>query len=195
MRVSTSNAGRMTQRKRAALRRGFTLIELMVAVAILAILTMLAAPSFNEAILGNKLTSYANTFVASAQLARSEAIKRNATVVMCRSGDGATCATTGTWQQGWILWRDLDSDGNVDVDTGEVLQIQQALSADFHFTGDAYSLDFLATGGAQVTGGALPPVMLTLCRATPSAGGQERTVELSVTGRTSVARTATGVCA
>lgn len=170
---------------------GFTLIELMVAVTILAVLAALAAPSFNEAILGNKLASYANSFVASAQLARSEAIKRNATVVMCRSADGASCAGSGGWQQGWILWRDADNDDTVDAD--EVIQRQQALSSDYHFTGNAYSVDFLPTGGARITGGG-SPVTLSLCRATPEPGRQERTLRLAATGRTSVEKATTGAC-
>lgn len=166
---------------------GFTLIELLVAAAILAVLAALAAPSFNEAILSNRLASYANTFVASAQLARSEAIKRNATVVMCRSADGVSCATTGTWQQGWILWRDTDNDGTVDAE--EIIQKQQAISSDYHFTGDAYSVDFLGTG--LVSGG---PFTLSLCRATPDPGRQERSLQLWPTGRISVAKTSTGTC-
>lgn len=185
----------MTRRGAARAAVGFTLIELLVAVAILAVLAALAAPSFNEAILSNRLASYANTFVASAQLARSEAIKRNATVVMCRSADGASCATTGTWQQGWILWRDTDNDGTVDAD--EIIQKQQAIASEYHFGGDAgYSLDFLATGGAQKTGGTVLALDddLILCRAAPSPGGQERRLVISTTGRVSVARRAEGVC-
>ena len=179
--------------------RGFTLIELLVAVAILAILAMVAAPSFNEAILSNKLASYANNFTASATLARSEAIKRNTTVVLCRSADGTTCATSGTWQQGWIVMctQNPANPGVCVVGGTEnlVLQRQQALSPDYHFTAadSAYSLDFLGTGEARITGGGAPAT-LTLCRATPEPGRQERTLRVSATGRASVEKTTTGVC-
>lgn len=166
--------------------RGFTLIELMVTIAIVAILATVAAPSFNEAILGSRLTAFANNFVASAQLARSEAIKRNATVTLCRSANGTSCATSGGWQQGWIVLS--DTNGNGSLDTGETLiQYQQALSTGYQLTGDAYSLAFQAIGAGSTS------ATLTLCRSSP-VGSQERVVSVSPTGRTSVKKTATGVC-
>lgn len=169
-------------------RSGFTLIELLITVAILAILMAVIAPSFTEAILSNKLASYSNNFVASANLARSEAIKRNSTVRMCRSGNGASCASNGGWQQGWIVFHDANN--NSDVDAGEtVIQVQNALSTDYHFTGDSYSIVFRAIGAGSTS------ATLALCRATPSPGGQERAITVSVTGRASVNTTRTGICA
>ena len=172
-------------RRRAA---GFTLIELMVTLTVLGFLLAVAVPSFNNAVLGNKLTGYANSFLASAQLARSEAIKRNAAMTMCRSADGTTCATSGGWQQGWILFNDKDGDGSVNGDETRV-HYQQALGSDFSFTGDAYSITFQSTGLSATSG------TLTLCRKLPSPGAQERVITLSATGRVSSAITKTGTCA
>lgn len=152
---------------------GFTLVELMITVALIAILAALAAPSFNDAILSNKLTGYSNSFVSSAQLARSEAIKRNTRVKLCISADGAVCAASGGWQQGWIV-QFVDIDG-----VTRVAQHQQALSSDYRFTGNVSSIDFQSIGvGATAA-------TLTLCRATPSVGSQARVIGVSTTGNVS----------
>ena len=104
----------MTMRRRAEhtveppARRagGFTLIEMMTAILILAILVGLAVPSFNNASLSGKLTGFANDLLASSQLARSEAIKRNVAVTMCASSDGSTCDDPEGWETGWIVVAD-----------------------------------------------------------------------------------------
>jgi type IV fimbrial biogenesis protein FimT len=169
--------------------RGFTLIETMVVVTIAVILAMLAAPSFQSVFLSNKLAAFANDFVASTQLARSEAIKRNQVVRVCRSADGASCAASGTWQQGWIVFNDINN--NSAVDSGEtILRKQEAVSSDYHFTSSVgtYNLAFQAIGAGSDT------ATLYLCRAAPSAGSQERTITLGPTGRTVVTTSKTGSC-
>ncbi len=77
------------------------MIELMIAIAVLAILAGLALPSFRAAVQNNRISSQANELLTAFHLARSEALKRNSPVVVCASSDGDTC--TGGWTDGWIV--------------------------------------------------------------------------------------------
>lgn len=72
--------------------RGFTLVELMVTVAVLAIVAAIAAPSFRNLLLNSRLTAAANELSAALQGARMEALRTNARVVVCPSTDGSSCA-------------------------------------------------------------------------------------------------------
>ena len=164
----------------------FTLVELLIAIAIFAVLMGVAIPAYNDMTLGSKLRSQSNDLVAGAVLARSEAIKRNAFVRMCVSADGANCIAGG-WEQGWVVFHDADDDGVLDV--GEtVLLRHQAAASGFKITGTVASVRFQGTGvgATQAT--------LTACRATPSVGTQERVVNITATGRASVTKTNAGTC-
>jgi type IV fimbrial biogenesis protein FimT len=172
---------------------GFTLIELVVSVTILVILAWVAVPSINSAMLGNRLASYANDFVASAQFARSEALKRNAPVILCRSSDGAACAADGDWTQGWIVMCRTNSASSNMCDNpagAEVLLLQRhpALSTEYHFTADAYSIVFPGSGIGTTQ------MAATLCRHAP-VGNQEREIRITATGRTTVRTERVGTCA
>jgi len=182
---------------------GFTMVEMLVTLTLVGILAAIAVPSFNEAFLANRLASYSNSFLASATLARSEAINRagnGGQVIMCRSSNGTSCATSGGWQQGWIVFGDTGAGANkrngvLDADEVRILY-QQALSADYSFTNtaadaNAYALKYQPTGLLPDTG---YPLDLVLCRRTPSPGTQERTITINATGRVSVATTRTGSC-
>lgn len=96
--------------------RGFTLVELMVALAMLAVLMAVAAPDFREAAARARITGAANELLAAVQLARTEAVRQNQRVVLCKSADGSACSTaTGAWA-GWIVFEDKDNDGVRDTD-------------------------------------------------------------------------------
>src|SRR5437660_1719517 len=91
--------------------RGFTLIELMVVLAISAILVGVGTPAFTGLIRQTELTSATNDLFASLLLARSEAAKRRSRVALCKSADGSTCTPAGGWEQGWIVFHDTNNDG------------------------------------------------------------------------------------
>lgn len=81
-------------------KRGFTLVELMVTVAVIAIVATIAVPSFNNLIRGSRLTSSANEMVSMLQTARVAAVSKRASVSVCPSSDGATCGALG---RRWIV--------------------------------------------------------------------------------------------
>jgi type IV fimbrial biogenesis protein FimT len=114
--------------------RGFTLIELMVVIAIVAILTTLAAPSFVNLIQSNSMASAVNTFMADMRFARSESIRRGGGVVLCRSDNPEAsppaCSTTSSsngWVSGWIVY--IDQNNNGSIDDGEVLRVQGPITS------------------------------------------------------------------
>lgn len=94
---------------------GFTLIELMVGIALAAIVISMAVPSFSNAIKSNKVVSETNELITDIHFARSEAVKRAKRVVLCRSASPSnntpTCSgTANDWSTGWLVFVDNDSD-------------------------------------------------------------------------------------
>jgi len=98
---------------RVARAGGFTLIELMITIALAGILMTVAAPSMTRMIGANRVQAEVSGFVT----ARSEAIKEGQPVSVCASTDGSTCLAANTWQKGWIVFP--DPNGNGTVDSGE----------------------------------------------------------------------------
>lgn len=90
---------------------GFTLVELIVTVSVLAILTTIAVPSFSSLLNSNRLTGAANDLVGGLQAARLEAVRRNQVVTFCKSADNATCAGNGSGS--WAGWIVLATDGTL----------------------------------------------------------------------------------
>lgn len=99
--------------------KGFTIIELMLTIAVAAVILTLGVPSFQGLMERNQLTTNINRFISSLALARSEAIKRNQRVVVCPSSDGDTCSNAGGYDNGWIIF--VDADNNNSRDGGEEL--------------------------------------------------------------------------
>jgi type IV fimbrial biogenesis protein FimT len=176
-----------------AKERGFTLVEAMVVVCIAAVIASLAAPAFTEMMDAHRRISAVNRLVASLHLARSEAIKRNGRVVLCKSPDLAACAGKGGWDQGWIVFHDLNN--NAQLDAGEWLLLQQGpLAPGLHLSGNrpvASYVSYGAVGRARLTSGAFQAGAFTVC---PGNGttANIRKVILSPTGRP---RTVAGVAA
>jgi len=94
----------LTYKNKRFYKKGFTLIELLITIAIAGIVASIGIPSFNQTIRNSRLTTNINEFITSLNFARSEAVKRNQTITVRKSGT--------EWESGWTVFVDLDGDGN-----------------------------------------------------------------------------------
>jgi type IV fimbrial biogenesis protein FimT len=182
-------------------QHGLTLIELMVVLAISAILAFLAAPSFTSAIRSNAISSSVNTFLSDMRYARSEAIRLGGGVVLCRSDapeEAAPACGTGHgpggngWVSGWFIFHDLDNDGAWDA--GErILRVQAASSSPDQILEDGAGSSTLFRFTA--TGRLLSSASATTMRFGSTANGDaRRTVCVGVSGRARVDSNGSAVC-
>lgn len=101
--------------------QGFTLVELVVAITVAAILTAVAIPSYNKFVLDAQRTAVVNDLLTSFQVARSEAVRRGREIGMCASADGTSCSSDNDWARGWMVFVNLNpaSPCSPSVEAGE----------------------------------------------------------------------------
>jgi type IV fimbrial biogenesis protein FimT len=168
---------------------GFTLIEMLVGLSIMSLVGALALPSVRTMIDSAQLIAASNGFVSSLQLARSEAIKRQDRVVLCKTADGIMCASTGGWEQGWIIFRDANNNGLREA-AEPILHRQLALPGTLRLTGNANVAAYVAfvpTGGTRLIGGGFQAGTLTLCHQSLTSR-DARQIILNAAGRPRVHR-------
>lgn len=169
------------QRMRRGAARGFSLLELMVTVAVLAILASVAMPAFTSLINRDRMTSRANELVALFQYARSEAVRLNSRVVLCPSVDGASCSGSD-WNQLIVMV----------PRSGEVLQ-QFVGNTKAAASADVDDVAFSADGLARDNNGLLATASVTVCIDTTHPADNQRVVQLASGSRVSVQQ-ASGAC-
>ena len=145
-------------------QNGFTLTELLVVMAIVAILLGIGVPSYRYITTSYRMSAEVNSLLGDMQFARAEAIKEGQFVVVCASSSGAACTNTG-WNRGWIVFSDTNND--LQLNNGErLLHVQQAFSGTVpdalaaNVTAVKYNREGFATATAQL------PTTFTLTEST-----------------------------
>lgn len=185
-----SQVGHRRGRVRAA-ASGVTILELVVVVAVVAVLLGVAIPSFVGMTQTNRVAGEINALSGDLQFARAEAIKEGLPVTICTSSNGTSCLGSNSWSTGWIVFS--DTNGTQTVDAGDTVLRKQipwtnsdTFSADNSIAAVTYSRDGFAI--------ALPGTVTWKLHTQPLNAAASRCVAVNIAGRQQVQKTGTGNC-
>jgi len=166
---------------------GFTLIELVVTMAIAAILLTQGVPSFITMTKNNRMITQTNDLVGDINLARSESVKRGVRVVLCRSADPSaaspTCGgTANTWTTGWLMFATIDGDTTFDASNANytLIRIGQPASTTLNIIANSNSnnnLEYNPDGTLNEAGAAI----FAICDDRGASDGRQ--IQVNVMGR------------
>ncbi len=139
---------------------GFTLVELLIIIAMVSILAAIAVPSMGELHRQNKLTSVINNYSAAHRLARNEAVARGKAVTVCKRSTAdaniIACDADNNWESGWVVFVNTDRDNPAVVDADEtVLQVIQPIPVNYTLRSSGVSgnhVTYHPTGDTQASG-------------------------------------------
>jgi type IV fimbrial biogenesis protein FimT len=133
---------------RQVFQAGLSLSEILVTLSIASILVTSALPDLSDLLMANRVATLSNELLAAMQLTRSEAIKRNMDVTICKSNNATSCS--GHWSDGWIIFVDRDGDKQLDPADGDTLiRIHTLDEKRFNITWNAFRSDNYIRYSAQ----------------------------------------------
>jgi type IV fimbrial biogenesis protein FimT len=179
-RPPASNVARRTAMRPVAVTdAGFTLIELMVTVAVFGILISMAIPNFSDLVNAQRVKAVAGDLYATLAFARSEAIKRNDYIGICaKTDDGSGCQNSTDWARGWIVFIDTDGDGYPGA-VSDILKRQDTIPK-VTLTGPAGNISYQRDGRLRAS--------VTAFAASSPSGSHipARSVSLDLSGRPNI---------
>lgn len=177
--------------------KGFTLIELMIGLALAAIIVTMAAPSFNSAMKKNKIVAETNELIADINFARSEAVKRSTPVVLCRSASPSnaspTCGgTASNWSSGWLVFADTDGDNSYTAADDILIRIGNPTDGSVTIKSNAAANQELVYNPDGTTAAGGNVAVFAVCDDRGKDHGRQ--IQISVTGRPRLVAPVTNSC-
>lgn len=154
---------------------GLTLIELLIALGLLGILATMATSSFAELSAKLRISSSINDLVHILHLARQESWRSGNDVVLCKSRELSDCQANAEWQDGWVLFHNLDQDNPPHVDPGEIILRQGRAESGVEVSANRRAF-VMRPFGLRSTNG-------TLVVCNPQARLSARAIVISYTGK------------
>ena len=138
-----------------SLSAGYTLVELLSTLAIVSIVLGFGAPALKATLTTNRITTSVNALAGSLAYTRSEAVKRNRHVVICKSlADTTDCTRQGDWRNGWLVFVDINQ--NRTLDEGETIlgthSLKQNIQIDYRAFGSRHYLVYRPSGFTRTNG-------------------------------------------
>jgi type IV fimbrial biogenesis protein FimT len=167
---------------------GWTLIELMLGLAIASLLVVLALPFYGEWIADYQVLNHAQLLAGTMNIARAEAVKRGRRVNLCKSADRVQCVVSGGWDAGYVVHVDGDRDGAVDAGDA-AFRVEGPATPGITIRGNRPVDDYVSytsLGTARLLNGALQMGTITVCK----SGRRAIDVVLANSGRARLQKTA-----
>jgi type IV fimbrial biogenesis protein FimT len=159
-------------------QQGWTLVEALASVALVGVLLSVSLPMFSSGLGQARMQSGADRLLNSLWLTRSEAIRRNHRVVVCKSLDGTSCSLGTDWSVGWIVFADPNNNAKKDEDE-PVLHRQTGVQGDWQLRGNVQVRDFVSYGSlgdARKPSRVLQMGSLVFCHPSPSMAKGKKVV-------------------
>ena len=145
---------------------GVTLLELLLVLALVAMVTVSSVPSFNSWIVRTRQNNLARALQNTTWIARTEAIKNNQRTIVCPSKNLKTCSGQTDWENGWIVFIDVNDERSLEAEYVVPIHVEAGTFPGITASGNQnvrYYFSYVGTGMLQQFSGALQPGTIKVC--------------------------------